>query len=103
MRERIASKLAETCEVVATAADGISALSAVESLNPAVVILDVSMPNMSGIEVAARLRGRGCAIHIVFYSAHDDEDLQCAAAALGVKAFVRKPNLAVLADAVRES
>ena len=101
MRSRIASKLAETCEVVATAADGTSALSAIESLNPAVVILDVSMPGMSGLEVAARLRERGCAIQIVFFSAHDDEDFRRTAAELGAKAFVLKPNLAVLADAVR--
>ena len=55
------------------------------------VILDVAMPEMSGLEVQEQLAARGLEIPIVFVTAHGDEQLgQCASAA-GALAVLRKP------------
>jgi CheY-like chemotaxis protein len=50
MRFRMIEALAQVSDIVGTAADGPSALGAVASLKPDVVVLDVSMPEMSGLE-----------------------------------------------------
>jgi two-component system, LuxR family, response regulator FixJ len=55
------------------------------------VILDLAMPEMSGLEVQEQLVARGLEIPIVFVTAHSDEQLgQCASAA-GALAVLRKP------------
>jgi CheY-like chemotaxis protein len=50
---------AEGFDVIGEAQDGQSALSAVEELHPDVVLLDVQLPDIDGIEVAARLTANG--------------------------------------------
>lgn len=56
-------------EIVGEAADGESARTAIESLNPDLVFLDIQMPGLSGLEVVARLERRP---QIIFVTAHDD-------------------------------
>jgi len=53
-------------DIVGTAADGKSAIAAVAAASPDVVVLDVSMPGLDGIDVARRLRASGCLAPIVF-------------------------------------
>jgi FixJ family two-component response regulator len=55
------------------------------------VILDVAMPEMSGLEVQQQLAARGLQIPIMFVTAHRDDDLGQRAAAAGVLAVLRKP------------
>jgi DNA-binding NarL/FixJ family response regulator len=55
---------------------------------PEVVVLDISMPGLNGIEVARRLRSSGCQAAIVFLSA--DTEFMMAAMDAGASAFVRK-------------
>jgi len=102
MRLRIAAVLGQACDVVGTAADGPSTLHAIAALQPDVVVLDVSMPKMSGLEVAERLRREGSPVRIVLCSAHDDEDFRLAAKSLGASAFVPKPRLDELLAAIIE-
>jgi FixJ family two-component response regulator len=55
------------------------------------VILDLAMPEMSGLEVQRQLAARGLQIPIVFVTAHRDEDLGQRASAAGALAVLRKP------------
>jgi DNA-binding LytR/AlgR family response regulator len=71
-REALLSLLREVwpeARVVATCADGLEALEAFERERPQVAFLDIRMPGLSGLEVAATLSGRA---HLVFVTAYDD-------------------------------
>ena len=76
------------------AADGDAALIVARNVKPDLIVLDLSMPGMSGFEVAVRLRAAGSTIPIVFLTVHDDEDFVRAAKAAGGIGYVVKPQLA---------
>ena len=71
MLARAATVLASGCDVVGTARNGQAALAAAAALDPDVIVLDISMPGMSGLEVAARLRRSGSRADVVFLTVHD--------------------------------
>ncbi len=60
---------------VLSAAEGGAALSAYDDFSPHVVLLDLGLPGLSGIEVARRLRARHPALPVVFVSGHADREL----------------------------
>lgn len=76
-RERLVTMLAGIgdVEVVAEAADGATALAAVENLEPDLLLLDIRMPRMDGLEVARHLATFPSAPAIVFCTAYDDHAL----------------------------
>ena len=59
--------------VVGEAGGGEEALRLVEHLSPDVLLLDMEMPDISGLEVARRLLADGSPVHVLALSAHDDE------------------------------
>ena len=67
-----AELLESHCEIVGTAPDGISAIADVARTAPDVLVLDLSMPGLTGIEVAKRVRSAGCRAAIVFLSGNMD-------------------------------
>src|SRR5688572_16145230 len=89
-RARIASLLASDFDVVATVADGQSAVEAAGALYPDVAILDITMPRLNGFEAGALIRELPAPPWIVFVSAYDDVSIAGAATALGASALVRK-------------
>jgi len=91
--ERAAETLSQTYRIVGTATDGPSALEAASALYPDVIVLDISMPGMTGLEVASRLRRAGSKVPIVFLTIHDDEELVQAALAAGGIGYVAKTQL----------
>ena len=104
MLARAAAVLTPGCAVVAKVADGPAALAAAEALHPDVIVLDISMPGMTGFEVASRLRHDGSTAALVFLTVHDEADIVLAAQAAGAKGFVTKPRLVSdLETAVREA
>ncbi len=60
-------------DVVGEAADGDEAVSKVESLKPDILLLDVNMPRMNGLEVTKRLRGATPTVKVIILTMHDDE------------------------------
>ena len=101
---RAVTLLSENCTVVGTARDGCSALEAARTLQPDVIVLDISMPGMNGLEVASRLRQSGSRAAVVFLTIHTEEEVLMAAAECGAIGYVTKPRLASdLIFAVREA
>jgi CheY-like chemotaxis protein len=88
--DRAAAILSTACTVVGAVRDGAAALESVHGLRPDVLVLDISMPGMSGLEVAGRLRRAGSTIPIVFLTIYDDEELLLATQAAGGIGFVVK-------------
>lgn len=76
--------------VVGEAADGLSALELVDLQKPDIVILDVDMPNMDGIEVARLLKSRGDKTKKIFLTMHKDALILKSLKQLGVKGYVLK-------------
>ncbi len=100
----VAAILAPGCDIVGTATDGWTALAAARNLLPDVIVLDISMPGMTGLEVAASLRAAGSTAALVFLSVHEEDVFIAAATAAGGIGYVVKPRLAFdLAIAVQEA
>jgi two-component system, cell cycle response regulator DivK len=78
---------------VATARDGGSALAAVEQHPPDVIVCDVSMPDIDGLEVCRRVKGDPAttAIPIVLLTAHGGPKAQAAGEEAGCDAYLTKP------------
>jgi len=79
--------------VVAEAADGRSALEAAREHRPAVVLLDIELPDMSGISVASRLTREPDPPVVVLTSTHEPADYGDRAARCGARGFVPKAEL----------
>jgi DNA-binding NarL/FixJ family response regulator len=62
-------------------------------LRPDVIVLDISIGKLSGIEVARHLRDSGCHSKIVFLTVHEDSDFLSAAMGVGGSAYVVKSRL----------
>lgn len=96
MRACTTSLLADEFQIVGTAINGDTAIAVITALQPDVVVLDISLPDMSGFEVAALLRRMGSKSAIVFLTVHDQDDLVEAARAVGAVGYVVKSRM--LAD-----
>jgi DNA-binding NarL/FixJ family response regulator len=79
--------------VVGALSSGQSVLQQTPVLVPDVVVLDISMPDMNGLEVARRLKQINSNAKIVFLSVHEAEDFVHAAFDLGASAYVFKSRL----------
>jgi two-component system, NarL family, response regulator NreC len=76
--------------VVAEASDGLEALKLCEEHRPDAVILDVAMPKMNGIEVAARVQRLAHPPSVLMLSMHADESYIIRALAAGARAYLLK-------------
>lgn len=77
-------------EVVGEASDGLEALQYVQELEPDVLLLDIEMPVMDGIEVARRLRDSNVDVRILVLSAYDDREYIRALLDIGVSGYLVK-------------
>jgi DNA-binding NarL/FixJ family response regulator len=84
-------------EIVGEASDGVEALEKVNALHPDVVVLDVTMPRMNGLE-ACRLiqqqRGKKSGLEVLFVTQHDSPQMMREALDAGARGYVVKSNAA---------
>jgi len=82
-------------KVIAAISDGATVVHDSLRLKPDVIILDISMGEMNGIDIARHLRHSGCSAKIVFLTVHEDADYVNAAIGAGGSAYVVKPRLSL--------
>jgi DNA-binding NarL/FixJ family response regulator len=93
----------EGFEVVGEAVDGEEAVRLAEALNPDVVILDLSMPGLNGLDAARGIHQACPRIHMILLTAHPEEHHVVKAFWVGIRGYVLKSEAAdVLARAVEE-
>jgi DNA-binding NarL/FixJ family response regulator len=98
----IAVVLGDEFDIIGTAENGKHAVELATTLLPDVLLLDISMPIVNGIEAAWRLRRLGSLARIVFLTVHRDSDFVEAARSTGALGYVWKESLARdLAPAIR--
>jgi len=105
VRDALAGVLAAApdVELVGVAVDGHEALALAQSLRPDVLLLDVSMPNLNGIETCARVRKAVPGCRVIALTALNDECFVTQMVEAGAKGYVVKSeSLAVLVAAVRQ-
>ncbi len=93
--DTVARLLVPEFDVVGAVTDGNGLLSAAERLKPDVVIVDISMPILNGIEAVRRLMESGSQAQVVFLTVHESSDYVRAALATGALGYVVKPRLGV--------
>ena len=88
---RAAIAAAPDLQLVGEASDGETALQLISQLRPDVAVLDISMPKLSGLQIARQLQARrGPPVHIVFLTMHNEQDMFEKAMDAGAKAYVLK-------------
>jgi DNA-binding NarL/FixJ family response regulator len=85
--------------VVGEAGDGEEALRLCRELDPEVVLLDLGLPGMTGLEVAARLREEGSRVRVLIVSAHTDDQYVQQCLRLGVAGYMAKDSTATELEA----
>jgi DNA-binding NarL/FixJ family response regulator len=93
MLERVMSLVDAEFDVVGAVADGQAVIDAAAVLQPDVVVLDISMPIMSGLAAAARLAESRQPPLIVFLTVHDDAAFVEAARGVGAVGYVSKRHI----------
>jgi len=103
MLEQVRSILSKDFDVVGTVNNGRDALTEVERLDPDVLVIDISMPVLNGLQTAAQLMSKKCRTRIVFLTVHDDQDYVDAAFAAVASGYVTKSQVMTdLVPAIRE-
>ncbi len=104
MLKRVVHLLQNEFEVVGAVNDGQALLEAASKLRPDVVVLDISMPIMNGLEAADRLRETGSKAKVVFLTVHEEPEFVQESLASGALCYVVKPRLCSdLVPAIKEA
>ncbi len=90
-RQRLVSILADAGHQVMDAANGLEGLEKAEKHVPDCIVLDLLMPEMSGLEVLRALKEKGLTIPVIVVSADIQETTQKECMELGAIAFMNKP------------
>ncbi len=96
--------LAAECDVVAKVPDGRALVAAVQEYRPDVVVLDLSMPLLNGLEAARQIKQFDRTVRLVFVTMNEDPDLAAEAFRAGGSAYLLKRSAgAELLTAIREA
>lgn len=91
-------------EIVGTVADGRALLEAAQTLKPDVIVLDISMPLLNGLEAARQLRGMLPQIKLIFLTMNPDLDMVNEALRVGASGYLLKTSAASeLTKAIRNA
>jgi DNA-binding NarL/FixJ family response regulator len=82
--------LRPSCEVVASVADGYAAIEAVGALRPDILVVDLMMPDLDGLEVCRKIKQTTPETDVIIVTACDDTDVEAVALRDGASAFVPK-------------
>jgi DNA-binding NarL/FixJ family response regulator len=100
--DHVARILGSSHEIVSRVSNGKAVVAETEKLHPDLLVLDVSMGDVSGIDIARSLRESGYTGKIVFLTVHEDPDFASAAIGAGGSGYVVKSKMGTdLARAVR--
>ena len=77
-------------EVVGTAADGRDALHVVDETTPDVVVMDIQMPQLDGIEATRRITARHPGVHVLMLTMNEDDDTVLSAIRAGASGYLLK-------------
>jgi DNA-binding NarL/FixJ family response regulator len=94
LREAFARLLEPACEVVGTVADGRALLEAVPRLRPDVILVDIAMPLLNGLDAARQLKRMMPTIKVIFLTVSEDCDLAAEAFRAGASAYLLKNSAA---------
>jgi DNA-binding NarL/FixJ family response regulator len=92
--QRVVNLLEQHYEIVGIVSDGQSLVTAALHLAPRVIVADISMPMLNGIEAVRRLRDAGSSAKVVFLTVHEDPDFVPECLEAGGLAYVVKSRLA---------
>jgi len=95
--------LATECEVVGLASDGRALVAAAEALKPDVIVLDIAMPLLNGLEAGRQIKRKLRDVKLVFLTMNEDPELAAEAFRSGASAYLLKRSAASeLTTAIRE-
>src|SRR5215831_10952788 len=93
MLEQVRAALAADCEIIGGVNNGRDAVTEVTRLDPDVLVIDLSMPILDGLQAASQLRSFNQRTKIVFLTVHSEEDFVEAAFLVGASGFVVKSDV----------
>ena len=93
MLESLAEILQPDYTIAGKFSSGASLLADVGRLNPDIILLDISLGDMTGFYLIKRLKSMGCAAKIIFLSVHENPDFVRAAFDLGASGYVFKSQI----------
>jgi len=82
--------LSPECDIVGQVSDGRALVAAAEKLNPDIVVLDISMPLLNGLEAGRQIKQRARDVRLVFLTMNEDTDLAAEAFRSGASAYLLK-------------
>jgi len=97
----VGRSLAHDCEIVGSIADGSALLEAARRLLPDVIVLDVNLPNVHGLEACRQIRQMHPEMTVIVFTAMDDPEVTQRALELGAAAVVSKLAVGDLRSAIK--
>src|SRR5437588_8822873 len=94
LREAFAQLLEPNCEVVGAVADGRALIAAAKELRPEVVVLDIAMPLLNGLDAARQLKGLMPAVKVIFLTVSEEPDVAAEAFRAGASGYLLKNSAA---------
>ena len=85
----------EQLKIIGTALSGQEAIEKVKELNPDLVLMDLAMPDMNGLEATRQIKRQSSAPHVVILTLHDTPEYREASEAVGADGFVPKSDFGV--------
>src|SRR5437870_5200727 len=82
--------LAGECEIVGQVTDGRALVAAAERLRPDVVVLDISMPLLNGLEAARQIKQRSPDVKLIFLTMNEEADVAAEAFRAGAAGYLLK-------------
>jgi DNA-binding NarL/FixJ family response regulator len=90
LREAFAQLLEPGCDVVGAVADGRALLAAAQELRPDIVVLDIAMPLLNGLDAARQLKGLLPEVRLIFLTVSEDPEVAAEAFRVGASGYLLK-------------